>query len=190
MTQRIYWVPHTVCFFGCEHCHNDSVMAGLRADRALLDRIVAHLPGPASPYRLEEVLVGGGEALMRGQQMEYLVQALRDRFPQGPQATVAARRQAGHVTIGLQTMGFPLADAHARPVARNIQYWLDLGVDHFHIASNDIFHERQRPDYDWEGLRRSLHEYGARHGVEFLIYGKAPMRLVPSGRVPRTAPRW
>jgi hypothetical protein len=183
MAQRIYWVPHTICFFGCEHCHNDSVMAGLRADRALIERIVANLPGPDSPYRLEEVLVGGGEALMRGQQMEFLVKTLRARFPQGPQATVAERRAAGYVTIGLQTMGFPLADAHARPVARNIQYWLDLGVDHFHIASNDIFHERQRPDYDWEGLRRNLREYGAQHGVEFLIYGKAPMRLVPSGRV-------
>jgi hypothetical protein len=183
MAQRIYWVPHTVCFFGCEHCHNDSVMEGIRADRTLIDRIIANLPGPDSPYRLEEVLVGGGEALMRNQQMEYLVRAFRARFPRGPQATLEERREAGYVTLALQTMGFPLADAHARPLPRTINYWLDLGVDHFHIASNDIFHERQRPDYDWEALRRNLREYGAAHGIHFLIYGKAPARLVPSGRV-------
>ena len=31
MAQRIYWAPHTVCFLGCEHCHNDSIMAGVRS---------------------------------------------------------------------------------------------------------------------------------------------------------------
>ncbi len=152
MTQRFYWVPHTVCFFGCEHCHNDSVMDGIRANRRIIEQIVQNLPGPESPYPLEEVLVGGGESLMRNQQMEYLVQTFRSRFPKGPQTTLQERRDAGYVTLGLQTMGFPLADAHARPLAGSINYRLDLGVDHFHIASNDLFHERQRPDYDLGGV--------------------------------------
>jgi hypothetical protein len=73
MAQRIYWVPHTVCFFGCEHCRNDSVMEGIRADRAVIDGVVANLPAPGSRYALEEILIGGGESLMRNQQMEYLI---------------------------------------------------------------------------------------------------------------------
>jgi hypothetical protein len=183
MSQRVYWVPHTVCYFGCEHCHNDSVMGGTRATRQTIDGVVANLPGPDSPYRLEEVLVGGGEALMRGQQMEYLVRRFRERFPRGRQATPAERRAAGFVTLGLQTMGHPLADARGVPAPKVIDYWLSLGVDLFHIASNDIFHERQRPDYNWEAFRSSVRRYGEEHGVEFVIYGKGAARLVPSGRV-------
>ena len=51
MTQRIYWVPHTKCFLGCAHCHNDSG-PGQPASRALIEAIIAHLkqhgcePGP------------------------------------------------------------------------------------------------------------------------------------------------
>ena len=136
-----------------------------------------------SRYQLEEVLIGGGESLMRNQQMEYLVTQLRARFPRGPQATIKERQQAGYVVLGLQTMGFPLADAKGSPVDRNIGYWLDLGIDYFHIASNDVFHERQRPDYPWEALRQNLRDYSEETGVEILIYGKAAVRLVPSGRV-------
>ena len=183
MAQRIYWVPHTMCFFGCEHCHNDSVMDGIRADKAVIDGVIANLPERGSRYQLEEVLIGGGESLMRNQQMEYLVTQLRARFPRGPQATIKERQQAGYVVLGLQTMGFPLADAKGSPVDRNIRYWLDLGIDYFHIASNDVFHERQRPDYPWEALRQNLRDYSEETGVEIWIYGKAPVRLVPSGRV-------
>ncbi len=183
MTQRVYWVPHTVCFFGCAHCHNDSVMHGTRASRRVIDGIIANLPDATSPFQLEEMLVGGGEALMRGQQMEYLVRQFRARFPQGPQRTLAERRAAGYVALGLQTMGHPLADAHGNPSPKNISYWLDQGVDLFHIASNDIFHERQRPDYPWEQFRENIRQYGEQNGIEFVIYGKPPARLVPSGRV-------
>ncbi len=183
MAQRIYWVPHTVCFLGCEHCHNDSVLPGIRASRRVIDGIVAHLPDPASRYRLEDVVVGGGEALMRNAEMEYLVRAFRERFPRGPQATVAERRAAGSVILSLQTMGLPLADARGNPLPKNIDYWVDLGVDCFHIASNDPFHERRRPDYPWQTLRDNLAAYQSRFGVEFLIYGKSVARLVPSGRV-------
>jgi hypothetical protein len=183
MAQRIYWVPHTVCFFGCEHCHNDSVMDGIRADRGVIDGVIANLPEPGSTYALEEILIGGGESLMRNQQMEYLITQLRARLPRGPQATIKARQQAGHVVLGLQTMGFPLADAAGIPIDRNIRYWLDLGIDYFHIASNDVFHERQRPDYPWEALRQNLRDYSEETGVEIWIYGKASTRLVPSGRV-------
>jgi len=70
MAQRIYWVPHTICFFGCAHCHNDSVLDGIKASRSIIDGVIAHMPPPDSRYRLEEVLVGGGEALMRNQQGE------------------------------------------------------------------------------------------------------------------------
>ena len=84
MTQRIYWVPHTACFLGCAHCHNCSSPSGVRSSRDLVDRIIAHLPGPESVYRLEDVLVGGGEALMRGMGTEHLVRAFRERFPRGP----------------------------------------------------------------------------------------------------------
>jgi hypothetical protein len=183
MAQRVYWVPHTICYFGCEHCHNDSIMAGIRASRQTIDAVIAHLPGSDSLYRLEEMLVGGGEALMRGQQMEYLVQRFRERFPRGPQATPAERRAAGFVALGLQTMGHPLADARGVPAPKVIDYWLNLGVDLFHIASNDIFHERQRPDYPWEAFRANIQRHGEEHGVEFVIYGKGAARLVPSGRV-------
>jgi hypothetical protein len=183
MAQRVYWVPHTVCYFGCAHCHNDSVMEGIRASQRVIDGVIANLPGAKSPYRLEEMLVGGGEALMRGQQMEYLVRQFRERFPRGSQATIAERRAAGFTALGLQTMGHPLADRHGVPSAKLIDYWLDLGVDLFHIASNDIFHERQRPDYPWEAFRENMRRYGEQHGVEFVIYGKGPTRLVPSGRV-------
>jgi hypothetical protein len=87
------------------------------------------------------------------------------------------------VVLGLQTMGFPLADAKGVPVDRNIRYWLDLGIDYFHIASNDVFHERRREDYPWETLRQNLRDYSEETGVEIWIYGKAAVRLVPSGRV-------
>lgn len=183
MAQRIYWVPHTICYYGCEHCHNDSLMSGTRATTAVIEGVIANLPGSDSTYRLEEVVVGGGEALMRGQQIEQLVQAFRRRFPRGPQATLGERRSAGAVTLALQTMGHPLADAEGRPNAKVIDYWLALGVDYFQIASNDIFHERRRPAYPWERLRDSLRVYGEAHGIEFQIYGKGPARLVPSGRV-------
>ena len=83
MTQRIYWVPHTKCFLGCAHCHNDSG-PGQPAKRALIDAIIGHLPGPESEYRLEDVLIGGGEALQRGVETEYLIQTFRQRFPRGP----------------------------------------------------------------------------------------------------------
>jgi len=183
MTQRVYWVPHTVCFFGCAHCHNDSVMHGTRASKRVIDGVIANLPGSDSAITLEEVLVGGGESLMRGQQMEYLVQQFRARFPQGPQPMLAERRAAGYVTLALQTMGHPLADASGNPSTKNIDYWLKQGVDLFHIASNDIFHELQRPDYPWEQFRENIRQYGQQHGIEFVIYGKPPARLVPSGRV-------
>ncbi len=183
MSQRIYWVPHTVCFFGCEHCHNDSVMEGIRADRAVIDRVIDHLPDHGSRYELEEILIGGGESLMRNQQMEHLITRLRSRYPRGPQATIKERQEAGHVVLGLQTMGLPLADASGNPVERHIRYWLDLGIDYFHVASNDVFHERQRPEYPWENLRSNLRDYSEETGVEIWIYGKAPVRLVPSGRV-------
>jgi hypothetical protein len=183
MTQRIYWVPHTVCFLGCEHCHNDSLMEGMRAEEVVIDRVIANLPAPGSRYPLEEVLVGGGEALMRNQGMEYLIRCFRERFPQGPEATLEERRAGGHVILALQTMGFPLADSQGRPVPRNINYWLDQGVDYFQIASNDIFHERRRPDYPWGEFRQNLRDYGAEHNVYFQIYGKGETRLVPSGRV-------
>ena len=96
MGQRIYWVPHTACFMGCAHCHNDSSLPGQRATRELIDRIVAYLPRPESPYRLEEVLVGGGEALMRGAETEYLIRTLRERFPRGPQGAVAFSQPDSH----------------------------------------------------------------------------------------------
>jgi hypothetical protein len=188
MTQRVYWVPHTVCYFGCAHCHNDSVMQGIRASRSIIDGVITNLPGPETGIQLEEVLVGGGEALMRGQQMEYLIERFRQRFPKGPQATLAERRAAGYVTLALQTMGHPLADAQGVPAAKNIQYWLNLGIDLFHIASNDMFHEQQRPDYPWEAFRKGIRQYGAEQGIEFVIYGKPPARLVPSGRVLQNLP--
>jgi hypothetical protein len=183
MAQRIYWVPHTICFFGCEHCHNDSLMEGISANKEVIDQVIANLPEPGSRYPLQDVLVGGGESLMRNQGMEYLIQRFRARFPQGPEATLEERRAGGHVILALQTMGFPLADSKGHPVPRNINYWLEQGVDYFHIASNDIFHERRRLDYPWEEFRQNLREYGAANGIYFHIYGKGEKRLVPSGRV-------
>lgn len=182
MAQRIYWVPHTICYFGCKHCHNDSVMGGIHASRQVIDEVIAHLPGPESPYRLEEVLVGGGESLMRNNEMEHLIGGFRAKYPRGAQATVAERRAAGHVILALQTIGTPLADAAGNPNPKIINYWLDQGVDYFHIASNDMFHEVQRPTFPWETFRANLKQYGEQHGVNFLIYGKSPHRLVPSGR--------
>ncbi len=158
-------------------------MGGVRADREVIDQVIDHLPEPGSSYPLEEVLVGGGEALMREQAMEYLIRRFRQRFPQGPQASLEGHRSAGQVVLALQSMGLPLADRTGRPLPRLIDYWLELGVDYFHIASNDPFHERRRPGYPWEALRQNLGEYGAQHKVEFLIYGKGEERLVPSGRV-------
>ncbi len=52
MTQRIYWVSHTLCSLGCAHCHNDSSPMGRSTSRDLIDRIIAHLPDPKSDYRL------------------------------------------------------------------------------------------------------------------------------------------
>jgi hypothetical protein len=182
MGQRIYWVPHTICYFGCHHCHNNSVMGGIRASRQVIDGIIAHLPLQDSRHGLEEVLVGGGESLMRNNEMEYLIREFRARFPRGPQATVEERRAAGFVILALQTIGTPLTDATGNPNPKIIDYWLDQGVDYFQIASNDMFHERQRPDFPWEQFRANLRQYGDDHGIHFLIYGKAPQRLVPSGR--------
>jgi hypothetical protein len=64
-----------------------------------------------------------------------------------------------------------------------VAYWIDRGVDYFQIASSDRFHRGARPEYPWEALEQSLNDYSAAHGVEFLIYGKAAAKLVPSGRV-------
>ncbi len=182
MSQRVYWVPHTICYFGCKHCHNDSAMGGIRASRQIIDGIIAHLPEQESRYALDEVLVGGGESLMRNNEMEYLIRKFRERFPRGSQALVEERRAAGYVILALQTIGTPLTDASGNPNPKIINYWLDQGVDYFQIASNDIFHERQRPDFPWETFRANLRQYGEEHDVHFLIYGKAPQRLVPSGR--------
>ena len=183
VTQRIYWVPHTVCFLGCAHCHNDSSRSGRRTTRALIDRVMAHLPGSASPYRLEDVLIGGGEALMRGVETEYLIRAFRERFPRGTQRTVVERRAAGNVILALQSTGLPLADRHGNVRKDQVDYWLDLGVDYFQVASSDAFHRRARPEYPWGTLERNLEVFGADHDVEFLIYGKGVTKLVPSGRV-------
>jgi hypothetical protein len=183
MTQRIYWVPHTRCFMGCAHCHNDSSLSDSPASRARIDAIIAHLPGPDSEYRLEDVLIGGGEALQRAVETEYLIQAFRRRFPRGTGRTVDDRRAAGSVILALQSCGLPLADRHGQVRASLVDYWIDLGVDYFQVASSDLFHRSARPDYPWDELERSLQAYGARHGVEFRIYGKAAAKLVPSGRV-------
>jgi hypothetical protein len=183
VTQRIYWVPHTVCFLDCAHCHNDSSLSGRRGDRNLIDRIVDHLPGPGSAYRLEDVLIGGGEALQRGAETEYLIRTFRQRFPRGPETTLAERRAAGHVILALQSSGLPLADRRGNVRSGLVDYWLELGVDYLQVASSDMFHRRQRPDYPWEALEANLEAYGAAHGVEFLIYGKGISKLVPSGRV-------
>jgi hypothetical protein len=183
VAQRIYWVPHTVCFLGCAHCHNDSSLAGLRAERELIDRIIDHLPGVESSYRLEDVLVGGGEALQRGAETEYLIRTFRERYPRGLESTVAERRTAGHVILALQSTGLPLADRHGNVREALVDYWLELGIDCFQVASSDIFHRRQRPEYPWNTLENNLEAYGTAHGVEFLIYGKDVTKLVPSGRV-------
>jgi hypothetical protein len=158
-------------------------MPGRRATKGLIDQIIAHLPGPESPYRLEDVLVGGGEALMRGVETEHLIRSLRERFPRGPQGTVAERRAAGHVILALQSTGLPLTDNRGRVRGSRVEYWLELGVDYFQIASSDTFHRRERPAFPWDVLERDLVAYGAAHGVEFLIYGKSVTKLVPSGRV-------
>jgi hypothetical protein len=183
MAQRIYWVPHTVCFLGCSHCHNDSSLSGRRAKIDLVDRIIDHLPGSDSYYRLEDVLVGGGEALMRGTETEHLIRRLRERFPRGTQSAVADRRSAGHVILALQSTGLPLADRHGNARGELVDYWLDLGIDYFQVASSDTFHRRERLEFPWDALESNLAAYGAAHGVEFLIYGKSVTRLVPSGRV-------
>jgi hypothetical protein len=149
----------------------------------LIDAIIAHLPGPESEYRLEETLIGGGEALQRGVETEYLIQAFRQRFPRGPQDRVEDRRAAGNVILALQSCGLPLADRRGQVRKELVDYWIELGVDYFQIASSDLFHRRARPGYPWDELEHNLGAYGAAHGVEFLIYGKAAAKLVPSGRV-------
>jgi hypothetical protein len=188
VAQRIYWVSHTLCFLGCAHCHNDSSPRGgqpppRQASPDLVARIIAHLPGPDSSYRLEDVLIGGGEALMRGAGTEYLIRTFRERFPRGPQRTVAERRAAGHIILALQSTGLPLADRHGNVREALVEYWLRLGVDYIQVASSDVFHRRERPGYPWEALEDNLRTYGAAHDVEFLIYGKSAGKLVPSGRV-------
>jgi hypothetical protein len=183
MGQRIYWVPHTRCFLGCAHCHNDSGRSGRHPTRDEIDRIVAHLPGPDSTYRLEDVLIGGGEALLRGLETEYLVHALRKRYSLRSEGTVGERRAAGQVIVALQSTGLPLADRYGNVRASQVDYWLSLGVDYFQVASSDLFHRRERPDYPWPLLEENLAAYGATRGVEFLIYGKSVTKLVPSGRV-------
>jgi hypothetical protein len=141
------------------------------------------LPGPESVYRLEDVLVGGGEALLRGEETEFLICSLRQRFPRGSEGTVAERRAAGHVILALQSTGLPLADRHGNVRAELVDHWLELGIDYIQVASSDMFHRRQRPEYPWDALETNLEAYGAAHGVEFLIYGKGIKKLVPSGRV-------
>jgi hypothetical protein len=183
MTQRIYWVPHTLCSLGCGHCHNDSSPMGRRTSRDLIDRIIAHLPDPKSGYRLEDVLIGGGEALVRGAETEYLIHAFRARYPRGPECSVAERRAAGSVILALQTSGLPLADRQGHVRERQVEYWLKQGVDYFQVASSDMFHRRQKPAFPWGALEDNLRGYGAAHSVEFLIYGKGISKLVPSGRV-------
>jgi hypothetical protein len=183
VAQRVYWVPHTRCFLGCVHCHNDSSPAGRRANRDLIERIIDYLPGPESAYRLEDVLVGGGEALRRDEETECLIRTLRGRFPRGPEDTVAERRAAGHVILALQSTGLPLADRHGNVREALVETWLELGIDYIQVASSDMFHRRQRPEYPWYALEANLEAYGAAHGVEFLIYGKGIKKLVPSGRV-------
>jgi len=183
MTQRIYWVPHTVCPYDCLHCHNDSVPRGVRTPRSTIDRIIAQLPDSDSAYRLEDVLVGGGEGLVRGAGIEYLVRAFRERFPRGSQATIEERRAAGHVILSIQTAGPPLADRDGNASAARIDYWMDLGVDYIQVASSDMFHRSRHPDYAWDTLEASLTAFGEERGIEFLIYGKEVNRLVPSGRV-------
>jgi hypothetical protein len=167
----------------CAHCHNDSSPSGRRAERDLIDRIIAHLPGPESTYRLEDVLVGGGEALQRGTETEYLIRTFRERYPRGAERTIAERRAAGHVILALQSTGLPLADRRGNVRGELVDYWLELGIDYFQVASSDMFHRRQRPNYPWDALERNLEAFGAAHGVEFLIYGKSINKLVPSGRV-------
>jgi hypothetical protein len=182
MAQRIYWVPHTICFLGCDHCHNDSCLEGIPSSKDVLDRCVSNLPSEESRYRLEEILIGGGDALVRHQHTEHLIRSLRQRYPQGPQNTVDERRAAGHAIIAVQTMGLPLCDGKGIPSPRLVDHWVSLGLDYFHVASSDIFHEHQRRDYPWETMRANLSDYGDKHGVHFHIYGKAPHKLVPSGR--------
>jgi hypothetical protein len=183
MTRRIYWVSHTLCALGRAHCHNDSSSLGQRTSRDPIHRIIAHLPGPESRYHLEEVLVGGGEALVRGAETEYLIRTFRARYPRGPQATVAERRAAGSVILALQTSGLPLADRRGRVRGAQVECCLRQGVDYFQVASSDTFHRRQKPGFPWQVLEDGLAAYRAAHGVEFRIYGKGINRLVPSGRV-------
>jgi hypothetical protein len=76
-----------------------------------------------------------------------------------------------------------LADRRGNVRAALVDYWLELGVDYFQVASSDVFHRRERPENPWEALENSLTTHGAARGVEFLIYGKGITKLVPSGRV-------
>ena len=89
------------------------------------------MPGSESYYRLEDVLIGGGEALLRKVETEYLIRTFRERFPRGSEATVAERRAAGGVILALQSTGLPLADRHGNVRAKWVDYWLELGIDYF-----------------------------------------------------------
>ena len=149
----------------------------------MIDRCIERLPERDSKYRLEDVLIGGGEALVRNAETERLIRSMRQRFPKGPQETVNERRASGHVILALQSTGLPLASSHGEVRAAQVEYWLDLGVDYFQVASSDMFHRRQRPAYPWDTLEANLAAYGKEHGIEFLIYGKGISKLVPSGRV-------
>ena len=183
MAQRIYWAPHTLCFLGCLHCHNDSDAEGLPGSAAVVDAVIANLPDGSSRYRLEEVLVGGGEPLMAPDLLERAVRGLRARYPRGPRGlSVDERRSAGYLVVAVQTNGLLLADAAGHLSRERVERWLDLGVDYYHVASGDAFHQSRRPTYPWDQLFEEMAEVGE-VGSCFHVYGKAPARLVPSGRM-------
>ena len=182
MTQRIYWAPHTLCFLGCHHCHNDSDAKGSPGSPDVVDAVIANLPDVTSRYRLEEVLIGGGEPLMVPDLLERAVRGLRARYPQGPRdLSVDERRKAGYLVVAVQTNGLLLADAEGHLVRDRVERWLSLGVDYYHVASGDVFHQSRRPTYPWDRLFEEMAGMGD-VGAYFHVYGKAPAKLVPSGR--------
>jgi len=151
---QIYWVFTQLCNDKCIHCYNNSGPQGTRISEADCMAIIDNLPDG-----LKKLILSGGEPLAEKKLLYKILERLGEKYGD----------HKPH--ISLQFNGDLLND-------KILDRLIELGVDHFSIASIDRYHKKQ-------GERKEvLAEIFESHGVQLKdgqpeLSRKKRMKMLP-----------
>ncbi|WP_375578616.1 radical SAM protein [Marivirga tractuosa] len=115
---QIYWAFTQLCNDKCLHCYNSSGPQGTRISEEDCLAIVDNLPDG-----LQKLILSGGEPLAEKQKLYAILQRLQEKYK-------------GKLDVALQFNGDLLNEEILRKL-------MELGVNHFSIASIDRYHKKQ-----------------------------------------------